>query len=107
MEAPEANGSVEHFPESIVNLLEPDVLLAQDVTDADPVRVPPDPAIARDPPDFEMTGILDLGKPTGEGSLGRTIGGCRSLLSQRLVRPLVVEEMAESVELLLLGVVVL
>ena len=107
MEAAETNGAIEHLPESIIDRLEPDVLLAQDVADADPLTVPADATVAADPPDLEVAGIFDRGEPVRIRSVRRMVDGCGRLLSQRLVRPLVVEEMTEGVESFLLDHVVL
>ena len=59
MEAAEPDGSEVDVPEVVVDLLEPDVLLSENVAHVDPVRVPSDTSVPADSPDLEVSGVLD------------------------------------------------
>lgn len=59
MEPTEPDGSEVDVPETVVDLLEPDVLLFENVADVDPMEVPSDAAVLADPPHLEVSGVLD------------------------------------------------
>lgn len=87
-----------HVPEAIAGFLEPDVFLAEDVADIDPVVMPPDPAILAHAPDFLVRRILEGQQLIGERPRRGLVDRRRWTLAQRLVRPLLVERVPEAIE---------
>ena len=61
----ERDGSEGDGPDVVGDLLESDVLAAEQMRDVDPSAVPTDPSVAGDLPDFEVrriVGMLELGR---------------------------------------------
>ena len=63
----EAAGEEEHVPKAIIDRFNADVLLKQGVTDGHAVGVPADAAVAADPADFKVAGIVRRGEAHGVG----------------------------------------
>lgn len=72
MESAQAKRAEVDVPFAVIDLDEPDILLAQGLADVDPLLVPADPAVAADAADLVMTGILQRGQA---GRIGCGEGG--------------------------------
>ncbi len=94
----ELHGSEVYVPESIVDLLETDVLSGEGVGHADPIRFPPDAAVAADEPDFEVSGVFERKGLPRKLARRRVVDRGGSFLAERLVGPLVVVLGAEPIE---------
>jgi hypothetical protein len=60
-------------PFAVVDLDEPDRLLAQGLTDVDPLVVPADPAVATDAADLIVAGIVQRGEASRIRAWGRGV----------------------------------
>ncbi len=67
VEPPQAERSEVEIPFAIIDLGEADVLLAQGLTDIDPLLVPADAAVAADAAHFRMAGVLERREPARIG----------------------------------------
>src|SRR5580765_1639055 len=67
VEAPDSEIHEVGIPDAIFDLLEPEVLLDEAVTDAEPACLPADAAIAANPADLEVGWIRGLWQVVGEG----------------------------------------
>ena len=72
--SPELDRPEVYVPQTVVDFLESDVLTAERLSDADPMALPSNAAVAADEPDFEVTGVLDPRKLPRELSRRRVIG---------------------------------
>ena len=61
MEAAEPDGTAVDVPESVVDLLEPYILLFENVADIDPVEVPSDATVPADSSYLVVSRVLDVG----------------------------------------------
>lgn len=103
MEAAELQGAEVDVPQSVVDLLEADVLTGERVADVDPLAAPSDATVAAHQAQLEVRGVLEGREPIGKRSRRRLVYGSGCALRQGLVRPLVVEVVDEVVEATLLG----
>src|SRR5262245_60418507 len=90
-------------PDSVVDLLQSDVLADTDRRDFDPLAVPANAAVPTDVPDFEAIGILERRYPVRHRPGRGGIALRRGCPVERLVRPLIVELLSEGIEAPLLG----
>src|SRR5436305_398485 len=90
---PEVDG-----PDSVVDLLQSDVLTSTDDRDVDPAAVPANAAVGAHVANLEPIGVLERWQPIGHRTGRRCVAGRRRLLVEGLVRPLVVELLAKDVE---------
>jgi len=98
MEAAQPERAEVDVPEVVVDFLEAYVLAAEDVTDIDPVGVPPDAAVVADLSDLEVVRILERLWSVGERSVRGTVNRGRGVLSESLVRSFVVVGSSKGVE---------
>ena len=75
MKTSELHASKVQIPFPVVDLLEPDILAAEDMADVDPTCLPTDPAIGAYEADLEVVEVLErweaLGKPPRRESIVR------------------------------------
>ena len=83
--SPELDRPEVYVPHSVIDFLEPDVLAAERLRDANPIGLPSNAAVATDEADFEVTGVFDLRKLPREPSQRRAVGRRRRLLAERFV----------------------
>jgi hypothetical protein len=103
VEPAEGDGAEVGGPDIVVDLFEADEVAAEQVADVDPLRSPSDPAVGRDLPDLEVSGILGRLELVGKLSIRGLIDRGGRLLAESLVRPDLVEVVSEDVEASLLG----
>jgi len=87
-----------HVPQPVVNLLETDVLPAERLGDANPIRLPSDSTVAADEAYFEMPGVFDSRKLPRELPRRRAVGRRWRFLSEPFVGSFFVELASELVE---------
>src|SRR5713226_7609202 len=71
----ELEGPKVQVPLPVGDLLEADVFLLQHVTHVDPVRLPPDPAVATHAPDLEVARVLERWEASGIAPSRRLVAG--------------------------------
>jgi hypothetical protein len=103
VEPAERDGTEVYGPDARGDLLEPDVLAAEQVADVDPGRVPPDPTVRGDLSDLEMGRVLGRAQLGRHGPGRGLVHRSRGLVIQRFVGPHLVEVGPELVEPTLLG----
>ena len=90
-------------PDARSDLLEADVLAAEQVGDVDPDGVPPNPAVCGDLSNLEVRGVLRRSELRGHGSWRACVGRGGRPLAEGFVGPDLVEVGPELVEPTLLG----
>src|SRR5262245_27033427 len=95
-----------HRPDAVGDLRQGDVLVDQRVADEQLVALEADGPGPADAADVPVPRIVGRWQPGGQWPGRRGVAGGRRLLAERLVRPLLVELVAEAVEAPLLGGVV-
>ncbi len=99
---PECEGSTVDIPDAVVDFLEADIFPGTGDGDVDPATVPPEATVGADIAHLEAVGILEGWQFVGHRPGGRCIAGGRGAPVERLMRALMVELLADVVELLLL-----
>src|SRR5688572_5457369 len=104
VETGEQHWSVVHRPDPVVDLLESDVFTAQRLAREDATVLPAHHPVVLDLSGLEMAGVLDRRERFRIRPRRGTIDRHRSLLTECLVRALLVVYMAELVKALLLPI---
>src|SRR5437764_7648890 len=86
-------------PDPVVDFLQPDVLADADDRHVHPATIPPDPPIGADVPDPEAVRVLERRQPVGHRPRRGRVTRGRRLLVERLVRALVIELLAKTLNL--------
>ena len=102
MESAQPERAEVDIPFAVVDLDEPDGLLAQGLTDVDPLLMPPDPAVATHPADLVVAGILQRGQARGIGPWGGGVDRGRGGIAEGLMRAEAVVLVAPVIEAALL-----
>src|ERR1700759_5454372 len=102
MEPTEQQAAEGNGPETVVDLVEGDILAVQHVTDIHPVIVPANAAVTTHATNFALRGILERGQSSRIRARGRGVARRRSRLLQRFVWAFRVEFFAEPLERALL-----
>jgi hypothetical protein len=102
VEAPQFQRAKVQIPLVVVDLVQADILAAEDVTHVHPVMVPADPAVAADESDLEVPGIFQGWQPVGEAPERAAVARGGRLIAEGLMGPLVIELGPEVIEATLL-----
>src|SRR4029077_9274661 len=102
LEPAELDGAKPHLPAAIRDLLDPDQLTGQGVTDQYPATKPFDVTIGMRPPHDERVGILHVRQLLGIGARRHRVSRRRRLLPQRLMGALLVVDPSKAIKRALL-----